>query len=1000
MECGAIYDLKVNRRGGRSGHICGERWCNYCGSWHDPKRGCYITPLEPRKLKNYRVVVYDVETTQNHPVDIDTPNANQQEHHVNFIGARVACRKCIRKGLWRKTLKKGKKCKVCGKNRTVTFGHRSFTETTVDKHHITTEDKPDSVVEAFFDWLLGLSPSYQSQVFAHNGGRFDHMFILHELYKRKIIPEIISRGNKIFELRVEEKWGKQGESCRPTTVFWDSYNLLSRPLAALVPMFDLDVKEKPFFPIFYNKIENYGKRLSTLPPMNDYPHKGFMPPKKREFVNFYDEHYNDGFFLDEALPSYCMNDVDILMEALVAFRGNFMEVTKRKKKRKGFQEKYSQPHSGIDPLRETMTIASSSMRNYRLNYLPEKHLARVTDMGYTGKRRQSTEALKFLRWYGEENNVHVQYAHSPGGEKKIGDYWVDGYIEAEKKIIEYHGCWYHGCPHCFKDEQTRMKTGKTAGWHRERDAKRENFIKSLGFKLEVYWGCQVKAMLEKDKNMKEKFDAYLDRGPINVRKAFYGGRTGPLKLFRQPDPEEEISYADVTSLYPYTNMMLDKDIRGYPVGIPVEDTPDEPRKVHWTKPEDHDYKLALLKVFVIPPRQIKIPVLPMKLDKDDDERLLFPLCSTCARENKQGGVEEDYECQHTDEERGWMSECTSVELDVALKRGYVVTEFVSALVFEKEDRKLFRGYMRDCLAGKIHATGFDPDIKGNYEEEEKFIKECKQVFGLKIDRKKMKPNKGLRETEKFRANTLWGRFGLRNYGLTQTLITDDIYEIRNLFNNSQIDLISIDDIATGVYMLTYLEKKEWTDAHESSNVFISLWTTSCARLHLLKWMEKIIETPGCELLYTDTDSVIYIHPKGQNPLQFSSHLGGLTNEYPKHDILEFSCGGSKQYGLKLQPKNNPSADYDYVLKIRGQTLSEDVMENQGLRYETFKENIQQYVRTGHPPQIPVLYPNFLRPNIKKGTVISAPLTKIYKPFVAKGIVRPSDFKVLDFGYTQ
>ena len=411
-------------------------------------------------------------------------------------------------------------------------------------------------------------------------------------------------------------------------------------------------------------------------------------------------------------------------------------------------------------------------------------------------------------------------------------------------------------------------------------------------------------------------------------------------------------------------------------------------------------QMGLLKVFVIPPRKINVPVLPMKVDKEGDERLLFPLCSKCARRYDKGGVIENYQCKHTDEQRGWMSECTSVELDAALKRGYVVTEFVSAIIFEKEDKELFRGYMRDCVAGKIHATGFDPDIKGNRVAEDKFIKECHKKFGIKIDRKKMKPNKGLRETEKFRANTLWGRLGLRNYGLSQTLITDDIYEIRQLFNDRSINLIAIDDVATGVYMITYMKKKEWTDAHESSNVFISLWTTSCARLHLLKLMEKIVETPGCRLLYTDTDSVIYVNPKGKNPLKTSPHLGGLTNEFPKHEIIEFSCGGSKQYGLKLRPKNNPSAEFDYVLKIRGQTLSEDVMENQGLRYETFKENILKYVRTGHPPEIHVLYPKVLRPNIKKGIVTSFPQTKIYKPFVAKGIVRPSDFKVLDFGYTQ
>jgi hypothetical protein len=51
-------------------------------------------------------------------------------------------------------------------------------------------------------------------------------------------------------------------------------------------------------------------------------------------------------------------------------------------------------------------------------------------------------------------------------------------------------------------------------------------------------------------------------------------------------------------------------------------------------------------------------------------------------------------------------------------------------------------------------------------------------------------------------------------------------------------------------MLTYQKKKEWTTEHDSSNVVISLFTTSYARILLLKAMQKVARSPGCELLYT------------------------------------------------------------------------------------------------------------------------------------------------------
>nr|CAD2167494.1 unnamed protein product [Meloidogyne enterolobii] len=44
-KCGVIWDVNVNNKNGREGHICSERYCTTCGSYHDPKRGCYIKPL-------------------------------------------------------------------------------------------------------------------------------------------------------------------------------------------------------------------------------------------------------------------------------------------------------------------------------------------------------------------------------------------------------------------------------------------------------------------------------------------------------------------------------------------------------------------------------------------------------------------------------------------------------------------------------------------------------------------------------------------------------------------------------------------------------------------------------------------------------------------------------------------------------------------------------------------------------------------------------------------
>ena len=66
-------------------------------------------------------------------------------------------------------------------------------------------------------------------------------------------------------------------------------------------------------------------------------------------------------------------------------------------------------------------------------------------------------------------------------------------------------------------------------------------------------------------------------------------------------------------------------------------------------------------------------------------------------------------------------------------------------------------------------------------------------------------------------------------------------------------------------------------------------------------MEKIRSGEGV-LLYTDTDSIIYAHEEGKDPLAEEEDpntidwklLGDLTDEYPNHEIIEFYSTGPKQ----------------------------------------------------------------------------------------------------------
>jgi hypothetical protein len=52
-------------------------------------------------------------------------------------------------------------------------------------------------------------------------------------------------------------------------------------------------------------------------------------------------------------------------------------------------------------------------------------------------------------------------------------------------------------------------------------------------------------------------------------------------------------------------------------------------------------------------------------------------------------------------------------------------------------------------------------------------------------------------------------------------------------------------------MITYTPKQYFTEENQATNVVISLFTTSAARLSLLYAMEQVIKKPDAEILYTD-----------------------------------------------------------------------------------------------------------------------------------------------------
>ena len=201
-----------------------------------------------------------------------------------------------------------------------------------------------------------------------------------------------------------------------------------------------------------------------------------------------------------------------------------------------------------------------------------------------------------------------------------------------------------------------------------------------------------------------------------------------------------MGYKDFNSLYPDRTYHTEYPV-GHPEPIQVHNTP-----VNWTSSTHNPYK-GIIKCLVVPPTDLRIPVLPMKLPG----KLAFPLCKTCAIEYSKKGLKTcKYKCEHNESERQWVATLTHIELNAALDRGYKVVHLYRTLSWRRWCNELFRSFVRQFIRLKVHASGWPSHIKTDDQKAE-FIAEY-AAQGFDIDPEKMIPNPGLRYLAKICLN--------------------------------------------------------------------------------------------------------------------------------------------------------------------------------------------------------------------------------------------------------
>ena len=671
------------------------------------------------------------------------------------------------------------------------------------------------------------------------------------------------------------------------------------------------------------------------------------PEARSKFIEWYNEQVKQEktFDFQQEMQAYCRSDVDNLRRGCGHFRKVFIK------------------HGGIDPFLEAITIADACNKVWRNKYLPKGHIA-IISSNDSSKRRFSMKAIRWIQSVANEKKIFIQHARNTG-EYQIDQYSVDGFHKESNTVYEFLGDLYHGCPICYPNRlQLNPFNGETVHSLYEQTMKRLDYIKEKGYNVQVIWEHEFDAKL-KNKEYKKVIDTifpYCD--PIDPRDGLYDGRCNAIKLSQDIDPSDEkreIKYIDICSLYPFVCKY-----KAYPVGHPTVLTTENIDIQNIRQYE------GLIKCKVLAPDDLLHPILPLHCNN----KMMFPLCKTCAEESSST-------CTHTKDERALVGTWVTLEVFKALDSGYRLLYVYEIWHFDSVSNQFFKGYVDNFLKIKQEASGY-PGWCQTDSDKEKFILDYEQEEGIKLDPTLIKKNPGKRSFAKIMLNCLWGKLAQREI-MTQTEYIKDPAKYFDLINNPLVLIkhVEIFDNECPFILVSYENKLEHVQTHSTANVIVGSYVTAYARLELYSILEKLDD----RVLYFDTDSCMYIHDHTLwNPSVDNSRLGKWTDEEPDHKITKFRGLGPKNYAYQLQTING---SIESKCKVKGITL--DYKTSQMVNFDTFTKCTMD--RT---IEFKIMYDCRIRRH-KDRTVTSEPQTKTFRSVYTKRVI-VDEVDTVPYGY--
>ena len=109
------------------------------------------------------------------------------------------------------------------------------------------------------------------------------------------------------------------------------------------------------------------------------------------------------------------------------------------------------------------------------------------------KHQASKESIQWLEYVAKHWKIPIYHAMSGhGGERWIEKRPVDGYNHEKKLVLQYHGCYWHGCPKCYRDRNKIIERGdRTREDLFQATKRRTAYLRKAGYRVIECWACEV-----------------------------------------------------------------------------------------------------------------------------------------------------------------------------------------------------------------------------------------------------------------------------------------------------------------------------------------------------------------------------------------------------------------------------------------------------------------------------------------------------------------------------